>query len=307
MVCRLCATTAGSLPSVSTSSQSWLMTRILPVGGSELAGDDGTTKSAISRYTCGVETLRKWSVGVATRCDEVIFLRLAGGIGNGSRCPTVRRQPSGASACPDLGAPSMLGPKATVEGSVVAAVFTPLASAPSTRRSTPTAPALSSGSLPLPHFGDCTHDGQPSRALARLDRRRRRLPPRRDLPEAAVGESRAAGIAVVDEYRRQAADRTDRRRHPADVAAVAAGDQRQQADRRVLGGMQRPRVSAAVRSPLSCNASGVIVHITAMVSRVRVGMSSSTKSITSPFSSRRRYPITVLLTDTGTSPMVTGP
>src|SRR5690349_7409809 len=24
-----------------------------------------------------------------------------------------------------------------------------------------TAPALSSGSLPLPHFGDCTHDGQP--------------------------------------------------------------------------------------------------------------------------------------------------
>jgi secretion/DNA translocation related TadE-like protein len=25
-----------------------------------------------------------------------------------------------------------------------------------------TAPALSSGSLPLPHFGDCTHDGQPS-------------------------------------------------------------------------------------------------------------------------------------------------
>ena len=60
-------------------------------------------------------------------------------------------------------------------------------------------------------------------------------------------------------------------------------------------------------TPLSCNASGVIVHMTALVSRVRVGMSSSTKSITSPFSSRRRYPITVLLTDTGTSPMVTGP
>ena len=40
--------------------------------------------------------------------------------------------------------------------------------------------------------------------------------------------------------------------------------------------------------PLCCNASGVIVHITAVVSSVRVGMSSSTKSITSPSSRRRR-------------------
>ena len=32
--------------------------------------------------------------------------------------------------------------------------------------------------------------------------------------------------------------------------------------------------------PLSCRASGVIVHITAMVSRVLGGMSSSTKSMT---------------------------
>jgi len=40
--------------------------------------------------------------------------------------------------------------------------------------------------------------------------------------------------------------------------------------------------------PLSCNASGVIVHIAAMVSSVWVGMSRSTKSITSPLSRRRR-------------------
>src|SRR3954467_1020318 len=32
---------------------------------------------------------------------------------------------------------------------------------PSTRSSQVIAPALSSGSLPLPHLGDCTHDGQP--------------------------------------------------------------------------------------------------------------------------------------------------
>jgi len=34
---------------------------------------------------------------------------------------------------------------------------------PSTRSSSQTAPALSSGSFPLPHFGDCTHDGHPVR------------------------------------------------------------------------------------------------------------------------------------------------
>ena len=33
----------------------------------------------------------------------------------------------------------------------------------STTSSSRTAPALSSGSLPLPHFGDWTQDGQPSR------------------------------------------------------------------------------------------------------------------------------------------------
>jgi secretion/DNA translocation related TadE-like protein len=38
---------------------------------------------------------------------------------------------------------------------------TALASSSSTTSNTRTAPALSSGSLPLPHFGDCTHDGQP--------------------------------------------------------------------------------------------------------------------------------------------------
>ena len=38
----------------------------------------------------------------------------------------------------------------------------PLASELMTRRNTRTAPPLSSGSLPLPHLGDCTHDGHPS-------------------------------------------------------------------------------------------------------------------------------------------------
>ena len=59
-----------------------------------------------------------------------------------------------------------------------------------------------------------------------------------ELPEPPVGESGTPRMAVVDEDRRQPVW-PDRRRHPADVAAVAAGDQWQQADRRVLGGVQR--------------------------------------------------------------------
>ena len=35
----------------------------------------------------------------------------------------------------------------------------------STASSSDAAPALSSGSLPLPHLGDCTHDGQPAAQL----------------------------------------------------------------------------------------------------------------------------------------------
>jgi hypothetical protein len=51
----------------------------------------------------------------------------------------------------------------TVEGSVVTGRVrgTHAVSSAKTRRSTCTAAGLSNGSLPLPHFGDCTHEGQP--------------------------------------------------------------------------------------------------------------------------------------------------
>lgn len=69
------------------------------------------------------------------------------------------------------------GRSGTVEVEVTASVRLPFAgsrtvhasaragrlpSAASTRSSRTTAPALSSGSLPLPHLGDCTHDGHPA-------------------------------------------------------------------------------------------------------------------------------------------------
>ena len=76
--------------------------------------------------------------------------------------------------------------------------------------------------------------------------------------------------------------RADRGGQPADVTAVATGHQRQQSDRGMLGGVQRSRDPQMDRFRCRCNASGVIVYITATVSRVCVGMSSSTKSITSP-------------------------
>ena len=59
--------------------------------------------------------------------------------------------------------------------------------------------------------------------------------------------------------------------------------------------------------PLCSRASDVTVYITAVVARLCSGISSSTKSITSPEGERRRKPITWWVTDTGTRPSVTAP
>ena len=135
------------------------------------------------------------------------------------------------------------GPRARREhdaGDVVAlhghvSILAP-ASSTSSRR---TAPALSSGSLPLPHLGDCTHDGQPSgHSHAAIASR------------VAVSHVRRRGEAALGEARRRRDGRRRRRpscagvlvqrgRDAADVPAVARRDEREQADRRVLGGVGR--------------------------------------------------------------------
>ena len=65
-------------------------------------------------------------------------------------------------------------------------------------------PRLSRNSLRLPHFGLCTHDGQPSLARAAVEHARRVGDPALELLEAALGDADAAGVAVVDEDRRRA-------------------------------------------------------------------------------------------------------
>jgi secretion/DNA translocation related TadE-like protein len=52
-------------------------------------------------------------------------------------------------------------PNLAADGSWRGSASTAAASSSRTTSSTRTAPALSSGSLPLPHLGDCTHDGHP--------------------------------------------------------------------------------------------------------------------------------------------------
>ncbi len=101
------------------------------------------------------------------------------------------------------------------------------------------APALSSGSLRLPHFGLCTHDGQPAAHGQRCRRRvvsstqsSKRSKPRSVMPDAAR-------VAVVDEDRRAAGLVVDVRREAADVPAVAHRPQRQERDEAVLGGVER--------------------------------------------------------------------
>ena len=67
------------------------------------------------------------------------------------------------------------------------------------------APAFDSGSLRLPHFGDCTHDGQPlSHGHSRDQPVARRRRARSNAQEALARDPDAAGVAVVDEDRRAA-------------------------------------------------------------------------------------------------------
>ena len=115
----------------------------------------------------------------------------------------------------------------------------PSPNACSTTSSTRTAPGLSSGALPLPHLGDCTHEGQPVRhshpeiaARVAASQRGSTSCPRSAKPAAA-------GVPVVHEDRRAAGVRVQRGRHAADVPAVADREQRQYPDGGVLGGVQR--------------------------------------------------------------------
>ena len=113
---------------------------------------------------------------------------------------------------------------------------------------------MSSGSLPLPHLGDWTHDGQPS-ALAGGDR-------------LAGGGSQVLaawyprsakpappGCAVVDEDGRQAGVGVMRGRDAADVPAVAGGEERAAARwRRARRRAAAPGRSAA--GPGGCRRGG---------------------------------------------------
>src|SRR6185503_9986790 len=57
--------------------------------------------------------------------------------------------------------------------------------------------------------------------------------------ESARRDADPAGVPLVDEDAAAADLRVERRRDAAEVAAVAEREQRQQRDRRVLGGVQR--------------------------------------------------------------------
>ena len=113
------------------------------------------------------------------------------------------------------------------------------------RRAARPAPSLSSGWFWLPHLGDCTHEGQPSSQSQERDRLPGGGQPVPGCGEAALGEAGTAGVAVVDEDGELPGVRVQRGRDAADVPAVAGREQRQQADRAVLGGVGRAGQVAA--------------------------------------------------------------
>ena len=109
----------------------------------------------------------------------------------------------------------------------------------SIRAITSSAPAFDSGSLRLPHLGDCTHDGQPDSHGHSLISRCASPHEQVEVAKALQRDPDAAGVAVVDEDRRPAGLRMGVGRQPADVPAVAHRQQRQHRDLRVLGRVQR--------------------------------------------------------------------
>ncbi len=101
------------------------------------------------------------------------------------------------------------------------------------------APALDSGSLRLPHLGDCTQEGQPSEQRHSAISRRASSQSSSKRGERRPGDPDPAGVAVVDEDRRAPRLGVEVGGQPADVPAVAHRDQRQHRDLRVLGRVQR--------------------------------------------------------------------
>ena len=118
-----------------------------------------------------------------------------------------------------------------------------------TTSSSATAPALSRGSLPLPHLGDWTHEGQP---VAQPQPPRASRVARQPVAERLVrplGEAGASRVAVVDHDRRQAGVGVERRRDAADVPSVRGRDERQHPDRGVLRRVGRARAPRPRRPP----------------------------------------------------------
>ena len=124
---------------------------------------------------------------------------------------------------------------------------------------------------------------------------------------AALGEPRAARVAVVDEDRGQAGVGVQRRRDPADVPPVRGGDERQHPDRRVLGGVGGPRDRVLGDARRRRGARPARVHHTALVGSDRTGRSSGCSPMTSPVGRRRRNEVTWVRTSTAPNAAVTAP
>ena len=140
------------------------------------------------------------------------------------------------------------------------------------------APALDSGSLRLPHFGDCTHEGQPLRARALGDQPQRVLAQLLEAGEGGPRDPDPAGVPVVDEDRRRrrsgggswwTARRCPSGRTSRSAAAPRSGRARSRAARRAA-----PRGRRVVRRAPEASSS----NHSAWVAKLTGGRSSATRS-----------------------------
>ena len=121
---------------------------------------------------------------------------------------------------------------------------------------------------------------------------------------APAGESCSPRVPVIDEHRRQPGVRVPGGRDPADIPAIARGEKRQQADRRMFRGVERtrrlPRSDARGRQGLVGDRPPDTLGMEDLL-----GKSSGCRATTSPPCSRRRKETTWERTTTRPAETVT--
>ena len=119
---------------------------------------------------------------------------------------------------------------------------------------------MSSGLFPFPHRGDWMHAGHPASHGQASISSRVFVSSIVQLGERALGQAGASRNAVVEKDRRTVQLGVRGVRDASDVAAIGDGEEGEQADHRVLGGVDPPMKWSPSRREERGKARGISIH-----------------------------------------------